>query len=886
MKPEIFADLPAPITAALIRRGFEELTPVQLAVVAAASDGRDLRISSQTGSGKTVAIGLALAEHFLKQAGYVPPEPKPEAIAMVVPPEEAEEVVAPGAPTTTDPEAAAGAEAVTDLAADAVSGAESADASTPEIHIPAIPQSKNPAGATPAAAAPGVAQGYKTYAAPKFPKGPKGARGPRGPKNDRGSKRPKDGAAHPTGLVIVPTRELAAQVSEELAWLYADIADLTVEVVTGGTSVMMERRALSRGPALVVGTPGRLLDHLKNRAIKADEIAHVVLDEADQMLDMGFRDELDAILAEMPPERQSHLVSATFPRAVTQLANRFQNNPMVIEGTRLGEANADIQHIGYGVRRHETFAALVNVLLLAGDERCLLFVNRRVDATDLAEKLARDGFGAAPFSGELAQAQRTRTLASFRNGTLPILVSTEVAARGIDVPGISTVIHVDPPRDPDAYTHRSGRTGRAGLSGRSILFVTPADQNRVKRMLRSAKVDLSFQPVPTPDKVEKALRKRSRKALHDTLASHTPEESQMMYAKGLLEDHDPVQVIATLLDLAKPDSKCKPMQVQGFDPSQERGPQGRDNRESRGDSRGRPDRNRPGHRPTRDSRDNFQSGGRASSNGNRGGSGGSGENYPPIRPPQEAYTRFFVTWGEGSGATTGRLLSQACRRGGIKSDQVGAIEVSDRVSFISVSNDVAAAFEAKASRPDSRDPGIVIKRADEKSAGPSSNPPSKPFFKGGQGGGGHAGSRPGHSPGQAPNHRQGGNPGRPSNSRGPSGPRNDNSWKRDGGSGGQQDRAPRNDYRENQSVRPGRGAPRPDRSSGPPNGSRDGAGRPPSGPGGSNGRPTGPRTEGGSPSGPRGGDGGAPRSSGDDQKPRTQGNRKVFRGKLPGRGRP
>ena len=836
MKPEIFADLPAPITAALIRRGFEELTPVQLAVVAAASDGRDLRISSQTGSGKTVAIGLALAEHFLKQAGYVPPAPKPEA--------------------------AAGEEAVTGFAADAVSGAERADASTPEVHIPAIPQSKNPAGATPAAAAPGVARGYKTYAAPK---GPKGARGPRGPKNDRGSRRPKDGAAHPTGLVIVPTRELAAQVSEELAWLYADIADLTVEVVTGGTSVMMERRALARGPALVVGTPGRLLDHLKNRAIKADEIAHVVLDEADQMLDMGFREELDAILAEMPPERQSHLVSATFPRAVTQLANRFQNNPMVIEGTRLGEANADIQHIGYGVRRHETFAALVNVLLLAGDERCLLFVNRRVDATDLAEKLARDGFGAAPFSGELAQAQRTRTLASFRNGTLPILVSTEVAARGIDVPGISTVIHVDPPRDPDAYTHRSGRTGRAGLSGRSILFVTPADQNRVKRMLRSAKVDLSFQPVPTPSRVEKALRKRSRKALHDTLASHTPEESQMMYAKGLLEDHDPVQVIATLLDLAKPDSKCKPMQVQGFDPSQERGPQGRDNRESRG----RPDRNRPGHRPTRDSRDNFQSGGRTSSNGNRGG---SSESYPPIRPPQEAYTRFFVTWGEGSGATTGRLLSQACRRGGIKSDQVGAIEVSDRVSFISVSNDVAASFEAKASRPDSRDPGIVIKRADEKSAGP----PSKPFFKGGQGGGRHAGSRSGDSPRQAPNHRQGGNSGRPSNSRGASGPRNENSWKRDGGRGRKQDRAPRDDYRENQSVRPGRGAPRPDRSSGPPNGSRDGSGRPPSGPGGSKGRP----------SGPRGGDGGASRSSSDDKKPRTQGNRKVFRGKLPGRGRP
>jgi len=583
---ENFAGLPAPIIAALEKQGFEDLTAVQRAVLEATSEGRDLRISSQTGSGKTVAIGLALADHFL--------------------------------------------------------------------------------AANESASSPGS-----------------------GPRNGRSP----DGAAHPTALLIVPTRELAAQVRDELGWLYANLRGFQVEVVTGGTSIVMERRALSRGPALVVGTPGRLLDHMRNDALKCDAIEHVVLDEADQMLDMGFREELEAILEQLPAKRSSHLVSATFPRAVLSLANRYQSDPLVLEGTRLGEANADIQHIAYAIRRHETYPALVNVLLMAGSEaRVLLFVNRRVDATDLAEKLAGSGFGAAPFSGELPQAQRTRTLNAFRNGTLPILVSTEVAARGIDVPGISMVIHVDPPRTPDAYTHRSGRTGRAGQAGRSVLFATPADMGRVNRMLKSARIEVSWQPVPTPEKVEKALRKQARRELHAKLAESQPQETQMMYAKQLLEDRDPVQVVATLLDLAAPTACCSPMKVVGFDPKTERGQGRSDSDRNRREERGGP-------RPDR---------------------GGSARDKRPSRDAAE-YTRFFVTWGEESGATAGRLLSQVCRRGGIESHQVGAIEVAARVSFVGVANDVAAAFEARAARPDKRDPGIVIKRADEKAPRPRSS---------------------------------------------------------------------------------------------------------------------------------------------------------------------
>lgn len=625
MTSELFAGLPAPLRDALMRRGFESLTPVQQAVVSARSAGRDLRISSQTGSGKTVAIGIALADHFLES------------------------------------ESADAADGVQDRA-------------------PSQAASREAPAESDAIAPTHAATPHTAASAPSSASAP-----PRGPRAERGQRRTRNGAARPSALIIVPTRELAAQVSEEIGWLYAGLPEVGVEVVTGGTSVMMERRALARGPGIVVGTPGRLLDHIQNAALTTDAIAHVVLDEADQMLDMGFREELQAILETLPESRSSHLVSATFPRAVLELANDYQRDALVIEGTRLGAANSDIQHIAYAIRRHETYGALVNLLLTLSDERVLVFVNRRVDATELAEKLASDGFGAAPFSGELAQAQRTRTLAAFRNGTLPVLISTDVAARGIDVPGIGAVVHVDLPRDPNAYTHRSGRTGRAGEAGRSLLFVTPPDLAKVERMARHAKIDLSWQPIPTPEKVEKLLRKRARRELHATLAEHTPEEPQWMYAKTLLEGRDPVQVVATLLDLAKPDVVCKPVAVQGFDPAKSRGGRSRDDRGGRDRRPDRGDREDAGRSP---------------------------------RLADDAYTRFFVSWGRESGATTARLLSQICRRGGIDRHQVGAIEVAARVSFVSVSNEVAKAVEARVARPDARDRGIVIKRADDRPGRP------------------------------------------------------------------------------------------------------------------------------------------------------------------------
>ena len=191
---------------------------------------------------------------------------------------------------------------------------------------------------------------------------------------------------------------------------------LRVEAVLGGTSIGNERRLLASGPQIVVGTPGRVLDHLNSGALDSSSTEHVVLDESDRMFDMGFRDELEGILERLPDERRTHLISATFPKQVQRLADRFQQDVLHVEGTRLGDANQDIEHVAHRIQAKECYGALVNLLLLHEGRRCLVFVERRVDVNSLAEKLSGDGFPVQAFSGELPQAQRTRTLNGFRRG--------------------------------------------------------------------------------------------------------------------------------------------------------------------------------------------------------------------------------------------------------------------------------------------------------------------------------------------------------------------------------------------------------------------------------------------------------------------------------------
>ncbi len=535
------------------KRGFTGLTTVQSAVVAAESSGRNLRISSQTGSGKTVAIGLVLAR-------AMDSESKPAA-----------------SPTNRKP----------------------------------------------------------------------------------------SGRNQSKVLIITPTRELAVQVQDELYWLFEKLPNIGVGVVTGGSDYRRERSVLQGSPTIVVGTPGRMLDHIRSGALNASTIEHVALDEADRMLDMGFREELEAIVESLPKDRRSHLMSATFPPGVKRLADRFQKDPIHIQGTALGEANEDIEHSAHLIRASDRYGALVNSLLMSPESRCLVFVERRTEAAEFAERLAKDGFAVLPFSGELAQAQRTRTLAAFRNGSIRILVSTDVAARGIDVPDIGMVIQLTMPTDADTYTHRSGRTGRAGRTGRSILLVPKSSEHRALRILQGARVKVNWQPVPGPSQIKKLARKALRRELHGRLDSeNSPSETELEYANHLLKEREPVQVIAALMKMAEPPTACEPATVPALMPGTE------------------------SKRERRASRD------------------------------VHSLTGFFINWGQKKGATKPRLLSHICRRGDIQSRDVGVIRIGPNSSTFEVASNLSADFERKVAKPDTRDPEVRITR--DKRAGPHS----------------------------------------------------------------------------------------------------------------------------------------------------------------------
>src|SRR6202167_1042825 len=315
------------------------------------------------------------------------------------------------------------------------------------------------------------------------------------------------GPARPRVLVLAPTRELAKQVADELTWLYAPLR-VRVAAVTGGAGYLDQKRALSSNPSVIVATPGRLRDALERGKIDASTLAAVVLDEADSMLDLGFREDLDAILAMLPPERRSHLVSATFSGDVVSLADRFQRDPVHVQGTRLGDAHADIEHVVHLVEPSQRVDALINLLLSDEDAKSLVFARTRADVARIAGALSEASFVVRTLSGEMEQPERDRALAAFRQGGVQALIATDVAARGIDVRDIARVIQIEPPTDVETYTHRSGRTGRAGKQGTSVLFVTPSHYAAIARGLARAKIAHKVEPIPRPEAIQRAREEK------------------------------------------------------------------------------------------------------------------------------------------------------------------------------------------------------------------------------------------------------------------------------------------------------------------------------------------------------------------------------------------
>ena len=394
----------APLAAAIRAKGYDSLTPVQEAVLAEGVAGRDALVSAQTGSGKTVAFGLAIA-----------------------------------------PEVLAG-------------------------------------------------QDKLLY------------------------------ADQPLALIVAPTRELALQVKRELDWLYGP-AGAQIASCVGGMDYRTEKRSLERGAHIVVGTPGRLRDHIERHSLDLSGIRAVVLDEADEMLDLGFAEDLEFILAAAPEERRTLMFSATVPKEIEKLAATFQRDALRIVAQGEQKQHGDIGYRAMSVAVRDREHAIFNTLRFYEAQTAIVFCKTRANVNHLFARMGNRGFQVVALSGELSQSERSHALQSLRDGRARVCIATDVAARGIDLPGLELVIHADLPSNSETLLHRSGRTGRAGKKGTSVLIVTLADFRKANRILQGAKVEAEWIKAPSAEEVQE--RDDMRLMEHATLTEAPGDETAM-----------------------------------------------------------------------------------------------------------------------------------------------------------------------------------------------------------------------------------------------------------------------------------------------------------------------------------------------------------------------
>ena len=292
----------------------------------------------------------------------------------------------------------------------------------------------------------------------------------------------------PFALVVAPTRELALQVKRELQWLYEKTGAAFATCV-GGMDMRTERQTLSRGVHIVVGTPGRLRDHIERRSLKMSNLKAVVLDEADEMLDLGFREDLEFILDAAPPERRTLMFSATVPRIIANMAKKYQRDAVRVATSAEQEQHIDIQYRALTVAPSDRENAIINVLRYYEAKSAIVFCATRMGVNRMTTKFNNRGFSVVALSGELSQSQRTHALQAMRDGRARVCIATDVAARGLDLPNLELVIHADLPDNGQTLLHRSGRTGRAGRKGTSVLIVPHNRRKRTERLFYDAPID-------------------------------------------------------------------------------------------------------------------------------------------------------------------------------------------------------------------------------------------------------------------------------------------------------------------------------------------------------------------------------------------------------------
>ncbi|NEV78666.1 DEAD/DEAH box helicase, partial [Rhodopseudomonas sp. BR0C11] len=545
-----FPTSPPPLARALAERNYLQATPVQSAVLAPDTVGRDLLVSAQTGSGKTVAYGLAIARDVLGDAEQFEP-----------------------------------------------------------------------------------------------------------------------GAA-PLALIVAPTRELALQVHRELSWLYRHAGARIVSCVRG-MDPRREQRELADGAHIVVGTPGRLCDHLRRNRLDVSQLKAVVLDEADEMLDLGFREDMEFILETTPETRRTLLFSATLPRGIIALAKTYQHDAMRIEVEGAEGGHADIEYRAIRIAPSDVEHAVVNVLRYVESPTAIVFCNTRSAVTHLQTALLERGFAVVALSGELTQNERTGALNALRDGRARVCVATDVAARGIDLPNLGLVIHAELPNDAEVMQHRSGRTGRAGNKGISVLLVPPARRRRAELLLQLAGIEANWGTAPQADEIRSLDQQRM---LQDPLFTEEPTAEDQALAQALLAERSPEQIAVALARVVR---ARMPAPEDILDPG-ERPVRSRDER---------------GGKAAREPRDH-----EARDKAPRTRSAKAGEKHA-----MTGGVWFRAAIGKRKNAEARWLLPMICRRGGITRQDIGAIRILDTTTEFEISPAAADAFAAQIKRPDHDD---------------------------------------------------------------------------------------------------------------------------------------------------------------------------------------
>ena len=308
----------------------------------------------------------------------------------------------------------------------------------------------------------------------------------------------------PQILVLAPTRELAQQTANEADFL-GNFLKVSCASLVGGMDIVSQLKALSRGTAIIAGTPGRVRDHIQRGSLRTDEIKTVVLDEGDLMLDMGFREELESILDALPEGRR-WLFSATMPDEVRALAGKYLHEPFTLSIDEEDAQHEDILHRVYLIPSKKRFEGLVDILLWEHPSRSLVFCHTKMESIEIAQRLQDHGFSASALQGDMTQEERNAALASFKSGSVPCLVATNVAARGLDIEGVSHVIQLGLPDDRETFIHRSGRTGRAGHEGVNLVLLSPPEAGKFREMLRGTEIRTEWQDIPDIEKIRSAWR--------------------------------------------------------------------------------------------------------------------------------------------------------------------------------------------------------------------------------------------------------------------------------------------------------------------------------------------------------------------------------------------